>query len=381
MDQKFHFQRILFLFPGLLALLTGVVIGLIRGGVPFNPIPFSVSPSLHGPLMISGFIGTVIGLERAVALQYRWVYLAPGSSALAVLLTLVSGESYLVHGLNLLGALILTMAYVPIYRVQKEKHVLVMATGSLSWFLGLLVLPWVGGDGIAPVVLLWAGFPFLTVTGERMELSRFRMKTKLDPIWFYSAVGTYFLGSILALFDGRGIPLDGGARLAGIGLVLTAAWLLKKDISMRFLKDGGQTGFSSRAIVSAWLMGGMSGVFLVFAGLASAGPMYDATLHLLFLGFLMPMIFAHAPVIFPAVLGVTMRWGHHFYTHLVLLHLGLLLRVSGDLLLASGPVEMGLDPFLLKQTGMVLNGISILLFLLITIASIRIRLSSRPGDK
>jgi len=43
------------------------------------------------------------------------------------------------------------------------------------------------------------------------------------------------------------------------------------------------------------------------------------------------MIFGHAPVIFPAVLGVAIPFRRLFYVHLALLHVGVALRVTGDL--------------------------------------------------
>src|SRR5262249_30675669 len=49
------------------------------------------------------------------------------------------------------------------------------------------------------------------------------------------------------------------------------------------------------------------------------------------LGFVFSMIFGHAPVIFPAVLVVQPRFRPTFYSHVVLLHLALLLRVGADL--------------------------------------------------
>jgi metal-sulfur cluster biosynthetic enzyme len=53
------------------------------------------------------------------------------------------------------------------------------------------------------------------------------------------------------------------------------------------------------------------------------GPQYDATLHAFFLGFVFAMIFAHAPIIFPAVLGARMAYRPLFYAHVVLLQLTL----------------------------------------------------------
>ena len=42
------------------------------------------------------------------------------------------------------------------------------------------------------------------------------------------------------------------------------------------------------------------------------------------------MVFGHAPVIFPAVLRVTMPYHAAFYVPLALLHLSLAVRIAGD---------------------------------------------------
>ena len=68
------------LWIALLILLAAIRAGLLRMGW--------VLPSLgsltaaHGPLMVCGFLGTLIGLERAVALGRRWAYTAPLLSGL-----------------------------------------------------------------------------------------------------------------------------------------------------------------------------------------------------------------------------------------------------------------------------------------------------------
>ena len=58
------------------SLFAGLAAGLARLGWPF-PHPVADLVLLHGPLMASGFFGTVISLERAVALARRWGYLGP----------------------------------------------------------------------------------------------------------------------------------------------------------------------------------------------------------------------------------------------------------------------------------------------------------------
>ena len=77
---------------------------------------------------------------------------------------------------------------------------------------------------------------------------------------------------------------------------------------------------------------------LMFLGLLAlltalwGGPYYDAMLHTVFVGFVLAMIFGHAPIILPAILGQTTSPYHPaFYAPLGLLHASLLLRTVGDL--------------------------------------------------
>ena len=55
---------------GLLALLTALWGGLVRLGWAW-PLPWPTLFIAHGPLMVCGFLGTLIGVERAVALVIK----------------------------------------------------------------------------------------------------------------------------------------------------------------------------------------------------------------------------------------------------------------------------------------------------------------------
>jgi hypothetical protein len=57
----------------------------------------------------------------------------------------------------------------------------------------------------------------------------------------------------------------------------------------------------------------------------------DAALHAVFVGFVLAMVFGHAPIIFPAVVRVALPYHRGFYLPLLFLHLSLLLRVGGGL--------------------------------------------------
>ena len=76
---------------GIVALLAALWGALLRLGWGLPPI-LSNLPGVHGPLIVSGFLGTLISMERAVALRARWAYAAPLLSALGALI-LMSGVS------------------------------------------------------------------------------------------------------------------------------------------------------------------------------------------------------------------------------------------------------------------------------------------------
>ena len=83
-------------------------------------------------------------------------------------------------------------------------------------------------------------------------------------------------------------------------------------------------------------------------------------LHALMLGFVFSMVFGHAPVIFPAVLRVSVPYHPVFYAPLALLHLSLALRLAGDL---AGLAEW-------RSAGGALNALALLAFILNTIAAV-----------
>ncbi|MBX3311269.1 MAG: hypothetical protein KF739_12690, partial [Cryobacterium sp.] len=68
--------RLVFLIPGGLALLLGLDAALLLLGV-WAPLSFARVAELHAPLMVFGFVGTFIVLERAVAARRGWGYSSP----------------------------------------------------------------------------------------------------------------------------------------------------------------------------------------------------------------------------------------------------------------------------------------------------------------
>lgn len=73
--------RLPLLLLGMIALVVGVLAGLARLAVAV-PDKAAAQAGNHGALMVAAFLGTVISLERAVALFRGWPYLAPLGAAL-----------------------------------------------------------------------------------------------------------------------------------------------------------------------------------------------------------------------------------------------------------------------------------------------------------
>ena len=313
------------------ALTAGLWAGLVRLGWRLPPL-FLRLPAQHGALMVSGFLGTVISLERAVALsQYRpargLVYLAPLLAGIGALALFFNLPPVVPRGLSSLGALGLVLIFVTILRLQPTPDHAVMGAGALLWLIGNGL--WLAGLPVFRVVPWWAGFLILTIAGERLELSRVLRPGRRARGAFMAVVVALIAGLLLSL-----VSLDAGVRLSGLALIALGAWLLRFDIARRTIRRRGLTRFIAACLLPGyvWLIGGGL-LWLVYGGQYLAGPVYDALMHTLFLGFVFSMIFGHAPIIVPAVLGVTIVYRPLFYLHLALLHLSLLLRVSGDLLL------------------------------------------------
>lgn len=359
------------LFLAILALLFGIWAGLMRMGLAF-PVAEPTLSAAHGPLMVSAFLGTVISLERAVALDMgsttmgkRAAYLVPLLSALGGL-ALLTGLSWTWGGrLLTLGSAGLVVLFALIVRRHTAVDTIVMALGSLAWLAGNLI--GLAGRPLYVVAPWWVAFLVLTIAGERLELSRVLRHSRRAVGFFTLAVVILVAGVIVSAF-----AYDVGTRLAGWGLLTLAAWLLVYDIARRNLGHRSLTRFIAFCLFSGYFWLAAGGALWSIYGGVPAGPIYDAILHSIFLGFVFAMIFGHAPLIFPSVLRRPMAYLPAFYLPLIFLQTSLLVRLAGDLF---GSVT-------LRQWGGLLNGVTLLLFLGITATAMLIASpSQRSSDK
>lgn len=150
-------RRVPLLALGMTSLLAGIYGGLAR--LPLNlPSPADNANWLtfRGPLMVCGFLGTVIGLKRAVGLPNVWAYAAP-------LLTL--------------GSALFVVVTLRVVQLQRALFTVTMSLGAMCWLTGNAL--WLCDWPFARIVRWWIAFLGLAIVGERLDLSRFQKPNRL----------------------------------------------------------------------------------------------------------------------------------------------------------------------------------------------------------
>jgi hypothetical protein len=337
------------------ALFCGVWAGLARFGWSL-PRGRANLIELHGPLMVFGFLGTVISLERAVALRRPWGYLAPLGTLVGAGLLFAGVRQGAGQLALLVAGCVLVGLFGVILRAHATASAATLGLGALLWVAGVAL--WLDGFPLVQVVPWWAGFLVLTIVGERLELAALGRLTRPGRVGFGALTALLLAGLSLDAADA-----GAGIRLAGAALLGYALWLGRFDIARRTLRRPGLPRFVALALLPGYVWLAVGGALWLRDGAAVAGPMHDAELHTIFLGFVFSMIFGHAPVIFPGVLGVAIPFRRVFYGHLALLHAGLVLRIVGDL---GGDYD-------LARVGGLLNATAIGIFLVATVGSAILR--------
>lgn len=345
--------RLPLLFFGMLSLLGGVMAGLARLGWDV-PGPAMQAAGVHGPLMITAFFGTVISLERAVAVGRNWAYLAPLAAGTGGIALLSGAPLVLGQTLGSLAALGLIAASVVALRRQVAAFTIVLTLAAACWLLGNLL--WIATADVSAAVAWWLLFLILTIAGERLELTRFLPTPPLAQRLFIAIVSLLLISAALAL-----------ERIFAGGLLALAVWLLRYDIARRNISTAGLTRFIAACLLSGYAWLAVAGL-LGLAGAFTPGHEWrDAALHAIGLGFVFAMVFGHAPIIFPAVTRIRIPYHPALYLPLALLHLTLALRVFGGL---TEQVE-------LRQNAALLNGLALLVFIATIVTLVR---KNRPRD-
>ena len=347
--QGLALARLPLVATGMASLVIATIAGLARVGFEMP----AMHASVHGPLMISGFLGTVIALERAVALGLRWGYAVPALAALAAIVLWLWPDASAIaaqaasqawSGPRIAGALQfasgvgLSLVCWRLHARQPATHSRVLFAAAMCWPAGTAIWLATGDPGRATVA--WIAFLVLTIAAERLELSRFMPARARALTGFFAGAGLCLIAVIASAFA----PELGQIALGGGALAL-AVWLARHDIARRTARLPALAGFIGRSLLAGYFWLAVGGVLVaaLASGLAGAQAVWlrDAWLHTLLLGFVMSMVFAHAPVIFPAVMRVRMPWHWSFYLPALLLLASLAVRIAGDVGAHAGTRALG----------------------------------------
>lgn len=324
--------RTLLMVPAGVSLLAGLnaALTLLEVPAPFNAAAWS---EVHGMVLALGFVGTLVALERAVALGKPVGYLSPLLLGIGSLLLLTSfPRTFGKLGL-LLGMAALIWVYLPLWRRQRDNAVLVQMLGAglgtgatLLWLGGLdvnLLLPWL------------VGFVVLTIAGERIELARITMGASAGRRMVQLSWGFTF-GVVASL-----LWPQWGSIAFGLSLMVLTAFLAVNDVARRTIKAAGATRFMAACMLAGYFWLTVAAITWCF-GFPTGQARYDTVIHAVFLGFTMSMIIAHSSTILPAVLRRPLPYRKMMWAPALLLHAGLLLRVwIGDGLGYHGAWIMG----------------------------------------
>ncbi len=312
--------------------LAGLDAALLRLGA-LAPVRSEPLAAVHGVLMVFGFLGTAIMLERAVALRSggsrrdRWGYAAPAASAAGAVLLLAQVAGLPVPGGRLLPGAAWVAAtalflgiYAAVWRRQPSFAVLIQALGALAGLGGAAL--WTRALEAASIVPWWAALLVLTIIGERLELARLAFvsgRTEARVLAEAAAVLVCLVAALLA--PAAGYPL------LGLALGVLVVDVAVHDVARRTIRVPGLPRLMAACMLAGYGWALVAALVWVVGGPALSGYRYDTVVHALTIGFALSMVVAHAPVIVPALARRPLPYHPVRWLAAGLLHVGLLLRV------------------------------------------------------
>ena len=358
-------SRLSFLLLAGVALPAGLDASLVRLGA-IAPVTSTSLGTVHGLLMIYGFLGTAICLERAVALQSDgrrpWAYAAPlltgagGISTviislnegartalvnlpipryLAAHLTGFTPERMMPGFLITLGMALLTAIYCYVWSRRQATHaVLIQLMGAIVGLGGILL--WWRGLETARAVPWWLAFLIVTIIGERVELARLAFASGSTERRITAECAALMMGLTVALYSPTiGYPMIG---LSLGALMADTAW---HDVARGTVRMRGLPRLAAVCMLSGygWVL--VPSLMWIIAPPAFDGYGYDAGIHAITIGFVVSMLLAHAPVIIPAVARREVPYHPAMWIPFAFLQISLALRLLAGAREAAYPWRLG----------------------------------------
>ncbi|HEX6224744.1 MAG TPA: hypothetical protein VFZ52_10050 [Chryseolinea sp.] len=307
-------ERLPFVLFAAICLLCGLWTGLSRIGWHLHTLPGTAH---HGAIMVGGFLGTLISLEKIIPLKRKMLFVIPLLSASSILFYTHPPTSIIFLMLSSAG-LVFVFAYY--FGNQRSLEHGLMVIGALCWLIGNIML---FTKSFYPVAFSWwLAFTLFVVTGERLELMKFLPITSASKMLLSAFLGLFLAGTLLSF---HGI----GKHIGAVALICISSWLLRNDLVGIAVRKNGLTRFIAISLSAGYIA--LLVVGILFIAFSNNGLSYDAIVHSYFIGFVFSMIFAHGPVILPGVLGLAVKPFHKIlYAWLFLLHSSWLIRTFSD---------------------------------------------------
>jgi hypothetical protein len=309
-------ERLPIVFFAMFCLLSGLWSGLTRIGWNLSILPITAH---HGAIMVGGFLGTLIILEKIIPLQKKSLYLIPVVNASSVLFFLLN-RAEIAISILVVTSVALSFVFLYFFWLQRSIVYALMVTGAICWMMGNILLltksfyplafPW------------WTAFALFIVSAERLELTKFLPVSRSSKNTFVAMLLLFVIG---VLFSFHGI----GNFVCGVSLGVISLWLMRNDLIAINLKKISLPKYIAIALLSGYISLLLTGIFFIV--LSDHWLTYDVIVHSFFIGFVFSMIFAHGPIILPSVMGIAVTPFHKIlYLWLALLQTSWIVRTFSD---------------------------------------------------
>jgi hypothetical protein len=312
-------ERLPIVIMAMFCLLSGLWSGLTRIGWNMTILPITAH---HGAIMVGGFLGTLIALEKIIPLKKKVLYSIPVMNALSVVFFFAGQPRIAIYTLIISSAALLVV-FLYYFRLQRNIIYVLMSLGAISWLIGNILLltklfyplafPW------------WAAFALFIIAAERLELMQFLRVSGTNKKMFIGILASFFIGVFFS-FHGA------GNLICGLALIGTAVWLLRNDVIGINLKKNNLPKYVAISLLMGYVALLMTGIF--FFVLSDQWLSYDVIVHSFFIGFVFSMIFAHGPIILPGILGRSVTpFNKILYVWLAILQVSWIIRLFADVLM------------------------------------------------
>ena len=247
-------------------LLAGLDAVLLRLGA-WAPAGGAALAALRDPLLLVGFLGAVIALERAVAVGETRALLAPVGCASGCLALVAGVPEPAGQVVAFLGSAALCAVEVRLHRRAPSVAVDIRVMSAIALTLGNLL--WLRGMAIATCVPLWLLLPVLTVVGEHLEPAAPGSSDAVPGTVVQEALRAL---SAAVLLGACMLGVTGGARLViGPALLAMAAVMAGDDVARGAIRATGAARLAAACALTGRLWLAVAGLAWTLSPL-DAGP-------------------------------------------------------------------------------------------------------------